>query len=222
MQSHTVQRRPSVEMKFKRYFLLACLSLHFLAFGQNWQITLNSDEVLQSLSLKELRGSYLVVEDHNSPAENNTLLPLTEIKELRHIGLRKVNPPLKKRLIPVAMGTAAGYGAGWVMSNVVLWWLSNEDRTAFTFRWTSSDYLTGGDRLIIKVVTEMSVLIGLLHGFNWGVAEVEDVTVYAVAGMTPEEKKTLVDGILNPEPKTSIRELVQKIRTGARKILKKE
>ncbi|MDP6457383.1 MAG: hypothetical protein QF613_04195 [Candidatus Marinimicrobia bacterium] len=209
-------------MKFKRYFLLACLSLHFLAFGQNWHITLNSDEELENLSLKELRGNYLLATDHNSPARNNTLLPLTEIKELRRVDLRKVNPPVKKRLLPVAIGTVAGYGAGWVMSNVVLWWLSNEDRTAFTFRWTSSDYLTEGDELIIKVVTEMSVLIGLLHGFDWGVEEVEDVTVYAMAGMTLEEKAALVDGILNPKPKISLRQLLQKARSGTRRILKRE
>ena len=204
------------------YYSLLVLWLHVLAFGQSWQITLNSDEILENLSLKGLRGNYLLVVDHNSPAENNTLLPLTELKELRHVNLRKVSPPIKKRLLPVAIGTVAGVGAGWVMSNVVLWWISNEDRTAFTLRWSSSDYLTEGDKLIIKVVMEMSVVIGLLHGFDWGVEEVEDVTVYAIVSMTLEDKVVLLDEILNPEPKISLRKLVQKARTGARTLLKKK
>ena len=109
-------------MKLFRNILLILLGGTLSA--QEWEAVLVSGDTAQGLSFTELQGEVLLANQKGKSTSNIQTFDIEEINELRFLKKKKFRTPWKTRLTGMAGGSVIGYGAGYMMGNIILWWCS--------------------------------------------------------------------------------------------------
>jgi len=171
------------------YFSISLLFAGYL-FGQNCQIVLITEKRFANLELNTLTGDTLVV---SQPNGQSMQIPVEEIKEISLERKSNFNHRVKKLLTGTMIGAVLGSVSGLLFSDFALRWLSNKENPK---GWISNRDLSEGDKAIVGVFTGMSTLIGILHGFDWGMEKSKNIKRYDLSQKTIEEKTETIREIV--------------------------
>jgi hypothetical protein len=195
-------------MKLFRSILLILLGGTLSA--QEWEAVLVSGDTAQGLSFTELQGEVLLATQKGKPTSNIQTFYIEKINELRLLKKKKFRAPWKTRLTGMAGGSVIGYSAGYMMGNVILWWLSYEELGSLKLFSSRPEELNSGEELIADIALNMVSVMGLLKGYDWKMEIVDDVTTYWLADLSVDERKDIVREAIWPEQPSGIKGLVEK------------
>ena len=195
-------------MKLFRSILLILLGGTLSA--QAWEAVLVSGDTAQGLSFTELQGEVLLATQKGKPTSNIQTFYIEKINELRLLKKKKFRAPWKTRLTGMAAGSVIGYSAGYMMGNVILWWLSYEELGSLMLFSSRPEELNSGEELIADIALNMVSVMGLLKGYDWKMEIVDDVTTYWLADLSVDERKDVVREAIWPEQPSRIKGLVEK------------
>tara|TARA_Y100000590_G_scaffold399306_2_gene482422 strand:- start:10312 stop:10938 length:627 start_codon:yes stop_codon:yes gene_type:complete len=195
-------------MKLFRSILLILLG--GILSAQDWEAVLVSGDTARGLSFTEIQGEVLLAIQKEKPASYIQTFDIEKINELRFLKKKKVRVPWKTRLTGMAGGSVIGYGAGYMMGNIILWWLSYEELGSLKLFGPRPEDLNSGQQLITNIALNMVTVIGLLKGYDWKMEIIDDVTTYRLADLSVDERKDVVQGTIWPEQPSRIKELFKK------------
>jgi len=178
--------------------------------AQEWEAVLVSGDTAQGLSFTEMQGEVLLATQKGKSASNIQAFDIEKINELRFLKKKKFRPPWKTRLTGMAGGSVIGYGAGYMMGNIILWWLSYEELGSLKLFAPRPEELNSGEELIADIALNMVSVMGLLKGYDLKMEIIDDVTTYWLADLSMEERKNVVREAIWPEQPSRIKGLVEK------------
>ncbi len=172
------------------YFILSLFSLvSGRLFGQDCHIVLNSGESYFELAYVVLNEDTLVV----SNLEGELLrLPLERMQEISLLGRRNIMKEVRIYATATTLGGVVGYAAGLVFSQWALRFLS---RDAEPKGWVSIRDASEEDRVIVRLLANISTALGVFHGFEWAREKVRTMGYYDLSEMTGNEKALLLSEI---------------------------
>ncbi len=194
----------------KLFQIILLIVLGGILSAQEWEAVLVSGDTARGLSFTEIQGEVLLASQRGKPASNIQTFDIEKINELRFLKKKKIRLPWKTRLTGMAGGSVIGYGAGYVMGNIILWWLSYEELGSLKLFGSRHEDLNSGEELIADIALNMVTVMGLLKGYDWKMKIVEDVTTYSLADLSMDERKDIVRGAIWPEQPSRINKLLKK------------
>ena len=135
---------------------------------------------------------------------------------------KKVRAPWKTRAVGMTGGTVIGYGAGFMMGNIILWWFSYEELGSLKLFGPRPENMNSGDELITEIAIKMVTMMGLLAGYDWKMEIVGDVTGYELSKLSMEERKTTVRNAIWPERPKRLKQFIKKSFTAVRDKIRKK
>lgn len=159
--------------------------------SQQCQVTLLSGESHPELTLYGLHKDSLTA---LKPDGDSLRIDLNDIRTIDVNTTRSFSQMAVVTLKATVVGGTIGLVAGLVFAEVALRWLSKEENPK---GWIGNEDVSGGDMLIVKLCTEMSVTIGLLHGFDWAKDRWNQVESHDLSQMTVEQKAQKISAILS-------------------------
>jgi len=196
----------------KKYNFL--LFAYFLSSGvlpaQEWELVLASGDTVRDLTFKELQDDMLLATQLGKRITNIQTFDIDKIDELRYVVEKKVRAPWKTRAVGMTGGTVIGYGAGFMMGNIILWWLSYEELGSLKLLGPRPENMNSGEELITEIAIKMVTMMGLLAGYDWKMEIVGDVTGYEISELSKEERKTTVKNAIWPERPKRLEQFIKK------------
>lgn len=196
----------------KKYSFL--LFAYFLSSGvlpaQEWELVLASGDTIRDLTFKELQDDILLATQLGKPIADIQTFDIEKIDELRYVIKKKVRAPWKTRAVGMTGGTVIGYGAGFMMGNIILWWLSYEELGSLKLFGPRPENMNSGEELITEIAIKMVTMMGLLAGYDWKMEIVGDVTGYEISELSKEERKTTVKNVIWPERPKRLEQFIKK------------
>ena len=202
-------------MKLFRSILLILLG--GILSAQEWEAVLVSGDTVQGLSFTEIQGEVLLATQRGKPASNIQTFDIEKINELRFLKKKKVRAPWKTRLTGMAGGSIIGYGAGYMMGNIILWWLSHEELGSLKLFGLRPEDMNSGEELIVDIALNMVTVMGLLKGYDWKMEIVDDMTTYWLVDLSMGERKDVVREAIWPKQPSRIKGLLEKVATMVKK-----
>ena len=207
----------------KYHFLLIA---YFLSSGvlpaQDWELVLASGDTVRDLTFKELQDEILLATQLGKPITDVQTFDIEKIDELRYVVKKKVRAPLKTRAVGMTGGTVIGYSAGFMMGNIILWWLSYEELGSLKLFGPRPENMNSGEELITEIAIKMVTMMGLLAGYDWKMEIVGDVTGYELSKLSMEERKTTVRNAIWPERPKRLKQFIKKSATAVRDKIRKK
>ena len=186
------------------------LLLEGVVSAQNWEAVLVSGDTARGLDFTEIQGEVLLATQLGRRASDIQTFEIEKINELRFVKKRKVHAPWKTRLAGMTGGSVIGYGAGHMMGNIILWWLSYEELGSLKLFSPRPEDMNSGEELIVDIAIRMVTVMGLLKGYDWKMEMIDDATTYRLTNLTINERKTAVKEAIWPKRPSWIREAVRK------------
>jgi len=207
----------------KYHFLLIA---YFLSSGvlpaQDWELVLASGDTVRDLTFKELQDEILLATQLGKPITDVQTFDIEKIDELRYVVEKKVRAPWKTRAVGMTGGTVIGYGAGFMMGNIILWWLSYEELGSLKLFGPRPENMNSGEELITEIGIKMVTMMGLVAGYDWKMEIVGDVTGYELSKLSMEERKTTVRNAIWPERPKRLKQFIKKSATAVRDKIRKK
>ena len=207
----------------KYHFLLIA---YFLSSGvlpaQNWELVLASGDTVRDLTFKELQDEILLATQLGKPITDVQTFDIERIDELRYVVEKKVRAPWKTRAVGMTGGTVIGYGAGVMMGNIILWWLSYEELGSLKLFGPRPENMNSGEERITEIAIKMVTMMGLLAGYDWKMEIVGDVTGYELSKLSMEERKTTVRNAIWPEHPKRLKQFIKKSAAAVRDKIRKK
>ena len=197
-------------MKKYNFLLFAYLLSSGVLPAQEWELVLASGDTVRDLTFKELQDDILLATQLGKPVADIQTFDIEKIDELRYVIEKKVRAPWKTRAVGMTGGTVIGYGAGFMMGNIILWWLSYEELGSLKLLGPRPENMNSGEELITEIAIKMVTMMGLLAGYDWKMEIVGDVTGYELSELSKEERKTTVKNAIWPERPKRLEQFIKK------------
>lgn len=197
-------------MKKYNFLLFAYLLSSGVLPAQEWELVLASGDTVRDLTFKELQDDILLATQLGKPVADIQTFDIEKIDELRYVIEKKVRAPWKTRAVGMTGGTVIGYGAGFMMGNIILWWLSYEELGSLKLYGPRPENMNSGEELITEIAIKMVTMMGLLAGYDWKMEIVGDVTGYEISELSREERKTTVKNAIWPERPKRLEQFIKK------------
>lgn len=197
-------------MKKYNFLLFAYLLSSGVLPAQEWELVLASGDTVRDLTFKELQDDILLATQLGKPVADIQTFDIEKIDELRYVIEKKVRAPWKTRAVGMTGGTVIGYGAGFMMGNIILWWLSYEELGSLKLFGPRPENMNSGEELITEIAIKMVTMMGLLAGYDWKMEIVGDVTGYEISELSKEERKTTVKNVIWPERPKRLEQFIKK------------
>jgi len=197
-------------MKKYNFLLFAYLLSSGVLPAQEWELVLASGDTVRDLTFKELQDDILLATQLGKRITNIQTFDIDKIDELRYVVEKKVRAPWKTRAVGMTGGTVIGYGAGFMMGNIILWWLSYEELGSLKLFGPRPENMNSGEELITEIAIKMVTMMGLLAGYDWKMEIVGDVTGYEISELSKEERKTTVKNVIWPERPKRLEQFIKK------------
>ena len=197
-------------MKKYNFLLFAYLLSSGVLPAQEWELVLASGDTVRDLTFKELQDDILLATQLGKPVADIQTFDIEKIDELRYVIKKKVRAPWKTRAVGMTGGTVIGYGAGFMMGNIILWWLSYEELGSLKLFGPRPENMNTGEELITEIAIKMVTMMGLLAGYDWKMEIVGDVTGYEISELSREERKTTVKNVIWPERPKRLEQFIKK------------
>ena len=197
-------------MKKYNFLLFAYLLSSGVLPAQEWELVLASGDTVRDLTFKELQDDILLATQLGKPVADIQTFDIEKIDELRYVIEKKVRAPWKTRAVGMTGGTVIGYGAGFMMGNIILWWLSYEELGSLKLFGPRPENMNSGEELITEIAIKMVTMMGLLAGYDWKMEIVGDVTGYEISELSKEERKTTVKNAIWPERPKRLEQFIKK------------
>ena len=197
-------------MKKYNFLLFAYLLSSGVLPAQEWELVLASGDTVRDLTFKELQDDILLATQLGKPVADIQTFDIEKIDELRYVIEKKVRAPWKTRAVGMTGGTVIGYGAGFMMGNIILWWLSYEELGSLKLLGPRPENMNSGEELITEIAIKMVTMMGLLAGYDWKMEIVGDVTGYEISELSREERKTTVKNAIWPERPKRLEQFIKK------------
>lgn len=175
-------------MKLSQIFLFIFLLSRVLS-AQSWEAILVSGDTTRNLSFTKIQGEVLLATQEGHSLTDIQTFNIDRISELRFLSKKKIRPNWKTRLVGISGGSLIGYGAGYMMGNIILWWLSYEELGALKLLGPRPENMNDGQRLITGIAIKLVTTIGIAGGYDWGTKIVDNVKSYDLRKMPLEERK---------------------------------
>ena len=207
----------------KYHFLLIA---YFLSSGvlpaQDWELVLASGDTVRDLTFKELQDEILLATQLGKPITDVQTFDIEKIDELRYVVEKKVRAPWKTRAVGMTGSTVIGYGAGFMMGNIILWWLSYEELGSLKLFGPRPENMNSGEELITEIAIKMVTMMGLLAGYDWKMEIIGDVAGYELSELSMEERKTTVRNAIWPERPKRLKQFIKKSAAAVRDKIRKK
>ena len=207
----------------KYHFLLIA---YFLSSGvlpaQDWELVLASGDTVRDLTFKELQDEILLATQLGKPITDVQTFDIERIDELRYVVEKKVRAPWKTRAVGMTGGTVIGYGAGFMMGNIILWWLSYEELGSLKLFGPRPENMNSGEELITEIAIKMVTMMGLLAGYDWKMEIIGDVAGYELSELSMEERKATVKNAIWPEHPKRLKQFIKKSAAAVRDKIRKK
>ena len=197
-------------MKKYNFLLFAYLLSSGVLPAQEWELVLASGDTVRDLTFKELQDDILLATQLGKPVADIQTFDIEKIDELRYVIEKKVRAPWKTRAVGMTGGTVIGYGAGFMMGNIILWWLSYQELGSLKLFGPRPENMNSGEELITEIAIKMVTMMGLLAGYDWKMEIVGDVTGYELSELSKEERKTTVKNAIWPERPKRLEQFIKK------------
>jgi hypothetical protein len=181
-----------------------------------------SGDTARGLSFTELQGEVLLATQLGRPASDIQTFDIEKIDVLRYVKEKKVRAPFRTRLVGMAGGSVIGYGAGYMMGNIILWWLSYEELGSLKLFGPRPEDMNSGEQLIADVALNMVTVMGLLKGYDWRMEIVDDSAIYRLADLSMDERKIVAEEAIWPERPSRIKGLLKKAVSMAKKKIRRQ
>lgn len=178
--------------------------------AQLWEVSLTSGDTVTGLTFTEIQDEVLLATRTGRPVYEIQTFDIEKIDELRFVRKKKVRAPWRTRLVGMAGGSVIGTGAGYMMGNIILWWLSYEELGSLKLFGPRPENMDSGEELIADIALKMVTVMGVLSGYDWKMEIVDDVTSYPLAHLSGEERRMAVREAIWPGRPSRIKGLVQK------------
>ena len=209
-------------MKKYNFLLFAYLLSSGVLPAQEWELVLASGDTIRDLTFKELQDDILLATQLGKPVADIQTFDIEKIDELRYVIEKKVRAPWKTRAVGMTGGTVIGYGAGFMMGNIILWWLSYEELGSLKLFGPRPENMNSGEELITEIAIKMVTMMGLLAGYDWKMEIVGDVTSYELSELSMEERKTTVKNAIWPEHPKRLKQFIKKSAAAVRDKIRKK
>jgi hypothetical protein len=204
------------------FFLFSFVLSSGVLPAQDWELVLASGDTVRDLSFKELQNEILLATQLGKPITDVQTFDIEKIDELRYVEEKKVRASWKTRAVGMTGGTFVGYGAGFMMGNIILWWLSYEELGSLKLFGPRPENMDSGEELITKIAIKMVTMMGLLAGYDWKMEIVDNLTGYELSELSMKERKTTVQNAIWPERPKRLKEFIKKSATAVRDKIRKK
>ena len=209
-------------MKKYNFLLFAYLLSSGVLPAQEWELVLASGDTVRDLTFKELQDDILLATQLGKPVADIQTFDIEKIDELRYVIEKKVRAPWKTRAVGMTGGTIIGYGAGFMMGNIILWWLSYEELGSLKLLGPRPENMNSGEELITEIAIKMVTMMGLLAGYDWKMEIIGDVAGYELSELSMEERKTTVKNAIWPEHPKRLKQFIKKSAAAVRDKIRKK
>ena len=209
-------------MKKYNFLLFAYLLSSGVLPAQEWELVLASGDTVRDLTFKELQDDILLATQLGKPVADIQTFDIEKIDELRYVIEKKVRAPWKTRAVGMTGGTVIGYGAGFMMGNIILWWLSYQELGSLKLFGPRPENMNSGEELITEIAIKMVTMMGLLAGYDWKMEIIGDVAGYELSELSMEERKTTVKNAIWPEDPKRLKQFIKKSVAAVRDKIRKK
>ena len=209
-------------MKKYNFLLFAYLLSSGVLPAQEWELVLASGDTVRDLTFKELQDDILLATQLGKPVADIQTFDIEKIDELRYVIEKKVRAPWKTRAVGMTGGTVIGYGAGFMMGNIILWWLSYQELGSLKLFGPRPENMNSGEELITEIAIKMVTMMGLLAGYDWKMEIIGDVAGYELSELSMEERKTTVKNAIWPEHPKRLKQFIKKSAAAVRDKIRKK
>ena len=193
--------------------ILVLISLLFLEskiLCQTWEVVKIEGDTSRNLSFTEMQGEVLFATQAGKQASEIQAFDISTIDQLRYLGKKKINPPLKTRLVGAVGGSIVGYSVGYMMGNIILWWLSYEDLGSLKLFGPRAENINSGQQLIADLALKISMLIGIFGGYDWKTEFIQEEKNYDLVSFSDVERKKYIQSIIWPNRSKEIKEILDR------------
>jgi len=193
--------------------ILVLISLLFLEskiLCQTWEVVKIEGDTSRNLSFTEMQGEVLFATQAGKQASEIQAFDISTIDQLRYLGKKKINPPLKTRLVGAVGGSIVGYSVGYMMGNIILWWLSYEDLGSLKLFGPRAENINSGQQLIADLALKISMLIGIFGGYDWKTEFIQEEKNYDLVSFSDVERKKYIQSIIWPNRSKAIKEILDR------------
>ncbi len=193
--------------------ILVLISLLFLEskiLCQTWEVVKIEGDTSRNLSFTEMQGEVLFAAQAGKQASEIQAFDISTIDQLRYLGKKKINPPLKTRLVGAVGGSIVGYSVGYMMGNIILWWLSYEDLGSLKLFGPRAENINSGQQLIADLALKISMLIGIFGGYDWKTEFIQEEKNYDLVSFSDVERKKYIQSIIWPNRSKAIKEILDR------------
>jgi len=193
--------------------ILVLISLLFLEskiLCQTWEVVKIEGDTSRNLSFTEMQGEVLFATQEGKQASEIQAFDISTIDQLRYLGKKKINPPLKTRLVGAVGGSIVGYSVGYMMGNIILWWLSYEDLGSLKLFGPRAENINSGQQLIADLALKISMLIGIFGGYDWKTEFIQEEKNYDLVSFSDVERKKYIQSIIWPNRSKAIKEILDR------------
>ena len=117
---------------------------------------------------------------------------------------------MKTRVVGVVGGSAVGYSVGYMMGNIILWWLSYEDLGSLKLFGPRPEDINSGQQLIADLAFKISMLVGIFGGYEWKTQFIQEEKNYDLFSFSDVEREKYIQSIIWPNRSKVIKEIVKK------------
>lgn len=193
--------------------ILVLISLLFLEskiLCQTWEVVKIEGDTSRNLSFTEMQGEVLFATQEGRKTSEIQAFDISTIDQLRYLGKKKINPPLKTRLVGAVGGSIVGYSVGYMMGNIILWWLSYEDLGSLKLFGPRAENINSGQQLIADLALKISMLIGIFGGYDWKTEFIQEEKNYDLVSFSDVERKKYIQSIIWPNRSKAIKEILDR------------
>ena len=190
--------------------LIALFFLESKILCQTWEVVKIEGDTSRNLSFTEMQGEVLFATQEGRQASDIQAFDISTIDQLRYLGKKKITPPLKTRVVGVVGGSAVGYSVGYMMGNIILWWLSYEDLGSLKLFGPRPENINIGQQLIADLEFKISTLIGIFGGYDWKIQYIQEEKNYDLVSFSGVDRKKYVQSIIWPNRSKVIKEILDK------------
>ena len=193
--------------------ILVLISLLFLEskiLCQTWEVVKIEGDTSRNLSFTEMQGEVLFATQEGRKTSEIQAFDISTIDQLRYLGKKKINPPLKTRLVGAVGGSIVGYSVGYMMGNIILWWLSYEDLGSLKLFGPRAENINSGQQLIADLALKISTLIGIFGGYDWKTEFIQEEKNYDLVSFSDVERKKYIQSIIWPNRSKAIKEILDR------------
>ena len=193
--------------------ILVLIALFFLEskiLCQTWEVVKIAGDTSRNLSFTEMQGEVLFSTQEGRKTSEIQAFDISTIDQLRYLGKKKITPPLKTRVVGVVGGSAVGYSVGYMMGNIILWWLSYEDLGSLKLFGPRPEDINSGQQLIADLAFKISMLVGIFGGYDWKTQFIQEEKNYDLFSFSDVEREKYIQSIIWPNRSKVIKEIVKK------------